>query len=407
MDPIIARLQPPPSGPPGPRLLFLAPHPFFQERGTPIADLAVIEALTRRGCEVDLLTFHEGESVSVPGCTVHRIPPLPGVRDVPPGFSGKAVVCDIALAAAAWRLARKHDYRVIHAVEESVFVAMTLQRLYGIPYVYDMDSSLPEQMAACSRVFRPFVSWMKRLEALAIHNATGVLTMCRSLEKRARSFAPHIPIQRAEDVPIRTNGEGSERIADTIGASGPIVLYVGNLMPYQGIDLLVESFRVASRAHAHARLVLIGGSADRRRHYARRLRQLDLDGRVHLLGPRPLDELGWYLRQATVLVSARNRGENTPMKIYSYMASGVPILATRLPTHTQVLDDEVAVLCEPTPDAMSEGLSRLLSSPDLRQRISRGAEHLVNTEFNREAFEDKVNSFYDRVEASLTADPAV
>ena len=59
-------------------------------------------------------------------------------------------------------------------------------------------------------------------------------------------------------------------------------------------------------------------------------------------------------------MSPRLKGLNTPMKIYSYLDSGSAVLATRLRTHTQVLDDELAYLVEPEPAALGRGLAALL-----------------------------------------------
>ena len=61
-------------------------------------------------------------------------------------------------------------------------------------------------------------------------------------------------------------------------------------------------------------------------------------------GERPAEEIPAYLLAADVLVSPRSRGTNTPLKIYQYLRSGKPIVATRLLTHTQVLTDDTAVL---------------------------------------------------------------
>ncbi|MDD4350325.1 MAG: hypothetical protein PHF70_14545, partial [Opitutales bacterium] len=68
------------------RILLMAPHPFFQERGTPIACRLLCEALCESGHEVDLLTYHEGEDVVIPGLRIRRIPRIPFVKDIPIGF---------------------------------------------------------------------------------------------------------------------------------------------------------------------------------------------------------------------------------------------------------------------------------------------------------------------------------
>ena len=61
----------------------------------------------------------------------------------------------------------------------------------------------------------------------------------------------------------------------------------------------------------------------------------------------------WSRRAAT--------GVNTPFKVYTYLASGRPLVATRIATHTQLLDDTLAFLVEPTAD----GARRAASAPAL------------------------------------------
>jgi glycosyltransferase involved in cell wall biosynthesis len=114
-----------------------------------------------------------------------------------------------------------------------------------------------------------------------------------------------------------------------------------------------------------------------------------------------VERLGAYLRRATVLVSPRIHGDNTPMKIYSYLDSGRPLLATRLPTHTQVLTDDIARLVEPNPEAMGKGLAELLRDEVLRERLGRAAREHARREFTPEAFAGKVLRFYRSVEERI------
>jgi glycosyltransferase involved in cell wall biosynthesis len=78
-------------------------------------------------------------------------------------------------------------------------------------------------------------------------------------------------------------------------------------------------------------------------------------------------------------------------------------LATRLPTHTQVLDDEIAALAEPEPEAFGSALACLLEDGPLRTRIASAARERVAREFTREAFRRKMGAFYATVERELAA----
>ena len=121
---------------------------------------------------------------------------------------------------------------------------------------------------------------------------------------------------------------------------------------------------------------------------------------MHFLGPKPVSVLGDLLAEADVLVSPRLKGTNTPMKIYSYLDSGTAVLATRLRTHTQVLDERTAYLVNPEPAALGDGLATLLRDPALRQRLADEAKAYVQREFTAEAARRKLDDFYRRVEST-------
>lgn len=112
-----------------------------------------------------------------------------------------------------------------------------------------------------------------------------------------------------------------ERLRETIGQDDPLVSYVGNLVGYQGIDLLLESFRHTLSDSTSAQLVLIGGLPEDVSRYERKAANLGLETNVHFVGPRPVGQLGAYLMEADIPVSPRTKGNDTPMKIYSYLAA--------------------------------------------------------------------------------------
>ncbi|MGD1854535.1 MAG: glycosyltransferase family 4 protein [Leptolyngbyaceae cyanobacterium] len=186
--------------------------------------------------------------------------------------------------------------------------------------------------------------------------------------------------------------------------TGPLLMYVGNLERYQGIDLLIDSFKLALAKTRDARLVIIGGAPEHIAQYQRRSQQLGIDTCVHFVGKRPVEDLAYYLAQADILVSPRVQGNNTPMKLYSYLDSGKALLATDLPTHTQVLNHQVAWLALPTAQEFSQGMVDLIQDPTLRERLGTEAQALVAKQHTYEAFSAKLVGLYDWLQGQLLGD---
>jgi glycosyltransferase involved in cell wall biosynthesis len=384
------------------RILLLAPHPFYQARGTPIAVKTVLEFLSGRGDTVDVLTYAEGADVAIPNCTVYRIPRVPGLQGIRPGFSFKKVLSDVLMVGSCLRLVRRNRYDLIHAVEESAFIAAAMRTLCGVPYVYDMDSSLAEQLVDAYPPLKLALPVLRRMEALAIRRSSGVLAVCAALQDVALAHDPEQLVGRVEDTTLLAGskpvgGNGSLPPSD----GGPVAMYVGNLETYQGIDLLLEGFSHALSRVPQAKLVIVGGRDSDIAHYRGRAQRLGIDRSVVFTGPRPIGILPELLRQADVLVSPRLKGLNTPMKIYSYLDSGSAVLATRLRTHTQVLDDGMAYLVEPEPVAFGQGLAELMANPELRARLASSAKAYVQREHTPEAARRKLEAFYTTMESRV------
>ena len=120
-------------------------------------------------------------------------------------------------------------------------------------------------------------------------------------------------------------------------------------------------------------------------------------------GERPAAEIPAYLLAADVLVSPRSRGTNTPLKIYQYLRSGKPIVATRLLTHTQVLSDETAILTGASPQAFADGILAALTDHARAAAVGRRARELAETKYSYEAYLERTRQ---ACAALLTTAPA-
>jgi glycosyltransferase involved in cell wall biosynthesis len=135
-----------------------------------------------------------------------------------------------------------------------------------------------------------------------------------------------------------------------------------------------------------ARLVLAGGKPDQVARFRALAERAGIGDVATFTGERPASEIPAYLLAADVLVSPRSRGTNTPLKIYQYLRSGKPIVATRLLTHTQVLSDDTAFLTEATPSSFAEGIVAALIDRERADSVGRQAQRLAETKYSYEAY---------------------
>jgi glycosyltransferase involved in cell wall biosynthesis len=380
------------------RVLLIAPQPFFVERGTPIAVKLLAETLCEMGHRVDLLTYHEGRDVAVPGLRIVRVPKLPGVRNIPIGFSWKKAVADVFLFGLMAALTSKNRYDVLHAVEESIFPAAVLRSFSRHKLVYDMDSSLSDQLVEKWPGMRVLKRGMDASESWVLRRADLVLPVCPRLGEKAGRSVPSERIVILEDIAFEASegAEGVEDLRRTHGVQGPLVMYVGNLEHYQGIDLLLESV-AGVRRDLSFRLVVIGGTQPAVTLYEKKAAQLGIGDRVCFAGAKSFGRLPHYLAQADILVSPRIKGENTPMKIYSYLASGRPVLATNIDSHTQVLDSRSAMLVDANVREMAAGLTQLLENQSLREDLGCTGKALATERYSLAAYKVKLREGYRRL----------
>lgn len=385
-------------------ILLMAPHPFFQERGTPIAVDLLVSKLSQRGDCVDILTFHEGEDRHYENVTIHRISPMIDIRNISPGFSIKKLYCDVILFFKMAGMLNKKSYDLIHAVEESATLAMLYKPISKVPYVYDMDSVITEQLLEKSEYFRIVIPVVRYFEAKTIKYSQAVVAVCQGIADYAHRYKQD-DVYLLKDISLISESCTNRQVDDLrsfAGDEAKIGLYIGNLESYQGIDLLIEALSFYTRDNDQVCLLIIGGSAEDIEHYTAKAESLGLSEVIRFLGPRPIADMNAYMQQADFLISPRTKGINTPMKIYSYLASGVPVLATALPTHTQVMNEDIAFLSPPDAKAFAASMNELVSNPELARAKSVSASKFIQQNHSIEAFTTQVNVIYDAFAESLS-----
>lgn len=374
------------------RILVIAPQPFFAIRGTPLAVRELVSTFIRLGHKVSILTFHLGKDIDLVGSYIYRNSLLRGfIRAIPPGFSWSKFILDIVLLFKALGLVLRNDYDVVHCIEESAYFMVWFKWIKSFRFVYDMDSDIPGQLRESCRIKNKLILWLVSIvDRYTIRHSDAIVTICPFLTQKVESISSQKHIFQIEDVSI----------IDDIGkmahpTSRSLILYTGNFEEYQGVEILIEGFRRIERDYPSVDLLLVGGEEDE----ISKLKERHGDSRITFVGKRPVSEIPDFLQSASIIVSPRLRGSNTPFKIYSYLASGKPILATNIISHTQILTNgKDSLLVEPTSEGIAKGLSSLLSKPGLMDRLGKNSRALFESRYTRRCYEDKVKRYLDFLE---------
>ena len=386
------------------KVLLLAPQPCYVDRGTPIAVDMTLATLSDAGYEVDLLTFPGGADRHYPGLRIFRVGEWLSRRPVQAGFSAKKLVLDVLMFFKALQMVVLNRYTLVHAVEESSFIAMLLRLFFRLPYIIDMDSRMTTQLTDRYPWLGSFDKLLWAIETLPSRFASSVVTMCDSLRVEVLKVRDN-RVFVVKDVSLLDYYgdpalEPPQALEDIRAKHDQLLMYIGNLETYQGISLMLQAFALqqtdakAAAKSANAALVVVGGDAHRIELFRERAKVLGLEDHCYFIGPQPVGLLVKLMRQADVMLSPRTQGTNTPLKLYSYLDSGVPVIATNLQTHTQVVNEDQALLCEPNPQDMASAMSELLQSAELRTRIATNAKKLIDEHHSLAGFRAQMLEIY-------------
>ncbi|MCK4762607.1 MAG: glycosyltransferase [Candidatus Aminicenantes bacterium] len=379
------------------KILMIAPEPFFEPRGTPFSEYFRIKALADLGHEIDLITYPIGEDKEIKGLRIFRCFKPPFVKSVKTGPSLAKIFLDFFLFFKALGRLLRGKYDFIHTHEEANIMGAFFSKIKGIPHLYDMHSSLVQQMNNFQFTkSKIIVSFFRLIERISLENSRSTIVICKALYDYAAQITASEKLTIIEnfidETPEALDAAKLSRIKEEIGSEKKkIIMYTGTLETYQGIPLLIETMK---HLDVDFRLVLIGGKKEQVEEVEKRVKEENLDGRVLVLGRREPGDIPYYLGAAKVLVSPRVLGTNIPLKIYSYLKSGIPVVATNLYTHTQSVNEEIAVLVDPEAEPFAAGIEAAASSKG--EEISKKARAFCDKNYSYERYLELVREAVEK-----------
>lgn len=280
-----------------------------------------------------------------------------------------------------------------HFASHPAVAAFIIRRLAGIPYSFTAHGSdihrdrtmLPEKVAEAAFVV-PISEFNEAviLEACEGHYADKMTVIHCGVD--TRNFKPQ----------VKPNREKVERLSGVNGTQerAPLaILCIGTLHEVKGQHHLLEACRLLKERGVELRCHFIGDGPDREALMEQRDRY-GLSDRVRFHGQQTHAEVIRLLRMADVVAapsvpSSDGRREGIPVALMEAMASGVPVVASRLSGIPELVEDGVSGVLTPPGDAhaLADALERLWLDSPLRQRLGRAARERI-----LEAFDLRTNA---------------
>ena len=325
------------------RVLMLAPTPYFADRGCHVRIYEEARALIRQGCDVRIVTYHIGRDL--PGISTERIPAVPWYRRLDAGPSWQKPLLDILLLFKTLSVSRTFRPHILHAhLHEGAFIGMLLGPFLRIPLVMDFQGSLTAEcrdhdfFKAGSLLERLF-SGVERIinraaDAIITSSSSGAGQLVREWGVPAHKVSAII--DGVDTDRFRRYPREAARRGLNIPNTVPLVVFLGLLNGYQGIDVLLDAISMLDARKTKVHFLIMGYPEHGYRHKAR---MMGLDGMVTFTGRIDYNQAARYLSAGDLAISPKLSLSEANGKLFNYMACGLPTLVFDTPVNREILGD--------------------------------------------------------------------
>ncbi|MBI2108840.1 MAG: glycosyltransferase family 4 protein [Parcubacteria group bacterium] len=358
------------------KIIYICNSRIPTDKAYGVSIVKTCEALAKNGAQVLLLAPKIANPFGDDVFSYYNIQKNFSVRYVPTfdavkwGWRYGFVINQISFGVAVFLLffLKKRNFILLTRDEVSGF----LLRLAGVQVYYDIHG-FPERLVWL---------WKMLLRPLSGIIATNYWKVEQCNKSLGISKEKIIVARNGFDPDLFDIQNGKEELRKKINlpSDKPIVLYTGHLYDWKGVNVLLE----VARNFQISLFVFVGGTPWDVEKFKRDAGGLS---NVLVLGQKPYKEIPLYLKAADALVLSHSeaalkdprfsvfaRHDTSPIKMFEYMASGVPIVASDMPSVREILNEKNAVLVKSdSPEDLKRGIEKILNDKKTAEQISRQA----------------------------------
>lgn len=360
--------------------------PYYSERGSSLRVDMMVRALTDMEHVVELVTTHLGSDIDLNNLRIHRIWKVPYVKRLSLGFSVSRVFLNFLLFWKAMSVMRQTRCDVIQGEDvEGAFWGVFLKLIFRKPLIYSMHNSFScilrtyglHHLVKLARLVEKFIyrssdfviaNWdFAKEDVLEVVQIRNLVVIHDRVPTAMKRFSGHVKLE------------------------SKMIVYTGNFMPYQGVDLLIKAFKTVARYRDDVTLILIGPNPP-----DHLLDMASGDDRIFFTHELSLQESNWLVSKAIVAVLPRTASDFPAMKLINYIQFGKAIVAVNIPANSLFLTDlESVVLCEQDPIDMAKKLLWVITNNEIRKSLERNVAEIANQRFSFTAVKKDLARVYN------------
>ena len=353
--------------------------PVFGSLGSSVHAQEVLIAMLKQGAQVHLFTNCVGNDPPSNVAELHLHPLSAAPKDDSGATDQGGLATNTALREALAEESLKGAFDLIYERQSLwSFGGMEFAQEQSVPSVLEVNAPLIEEQTEQRTLLNRAAAEEAVMRAFRSANVITVVSrqLAHILEQHPSAFGK---------IQVLPNAVNPSRFASAspafIKAGAFVIGFVGTLKARHGLTTLIESFTVIAQQSSKAFLLVVGDGAERE-YLEREIAARGLGARIHITGTVAPEFVPAYLASMDLALAPYpplTHFYSSPLKLYEYMAAGLPIVASRIGQVAEVIrHGETGLLVAPgNPIAMAQAVFELELDPDRRARLGSAAREAV------------------------------